>query len=268
MSVKHFFLLSICSFFLLFANNAFANLGVTPTIIYFEDGERFKDVTLINNTEETKTYEMSWKFFEMQSTGTSYKPIESSLTEFDTSKYVFFTPRRITIPANGSQKIRMAYRRPSTLPDGDFHAHLLFAPADDPIQDAAQTGQRRASAGVAMRIGYSIPIIIRNGSFQEAGKIGRINLKRSDNGRLIVDVPITRNPGKHGTLAALEVYHQLDGREKLVGEVVNANIFPEIEQRTIGVALREEVQRGQLKIVLKSIKAGNPVFDEQIFPLQ
>lgn len=243
-------------------------LGITPTLISFSDGERFKDVTLINTSEETKTYEMSWKFFEMQETGTSYKEIEESLTEFDVSEFVFYTPRRITIPAKGSQKIRMAFRRPSEVPPGDYHAHLLFSPADNPEIDEGTTQSQSAAAGVSVRVGYSIPVVIRAGAFEEKGSIGQIAMRRTGTNKLTVDVPVIRNEGNHALIAKLEAYHINGGEEELVGEVVNAHVFTEVDQRIVPVTLKDEIQGGSLKIVLKSVESGNDtIFDEETFPL-
>ncbi len=247
-----------------------ANLGITPTIITFEDGERYKDVTLINTSETTKTFQMSWRFFKMQETGASYQPIEQPLNGFDVSKHVFFTPRRVTIPAKGSQKIRMAFRRPADVPEGDFHAHLLFSPAEEPKIDDGKTQEQSSAAGVSVKVGYSIPIVIRNGKFQESGKIGQIQITRSStSGKLSINVPVSRSQGVHGVIGHLSVFHVTsNNQEKLVGEVSNANVFPEIKQRLIPVALQEEISGGSLKIVLKSgIKNDETIFDEQLFPL-
>ncbi len=264
-----FFVLACVLSLMMFQGAAHANLGITPTIISFADGERYKDITLINTSEETKTFQMSWRFFEMQETGASYEPVEKSLSEFDVSKHVFFTPRRVTIPAKGSQKIRMAFRRPAEVPEGDFHAHLLFSPADNPQIDDEKTQDQSAAAGVSVKVGYSVPVIVRTGDFQEGGKIGQIQIARSEKGALTVNVPISRVEGQHGLVGHLNVYHvPASGAEKLVGEVSNANIFPEVAQRLIPVTLQEEVSGGSLKLVLKSgTKDDETVFDEQTFPL-
>lgn len=255
---------------IIFHSSAQANLAITPTIITFKDGERYKDVTLINTSETTKTFQMSWRFFEMQETGASYQPIKTSLGSFDVSKYVFFTPRRVTIPAKGSQKVRMAFRRPAEMPEGDFHAHLLFSPAEEPTIDDGKTEEKSSAAGVSVKVGYSIPVVIRNGDLAELGKIGQIQITRSPStGKLSVNVPISRQEGAHGVIAHLSIFHVTSGnKDKLVGEVSNANIFPEIKQRLIPVTLQEEVSGGSLKIVLKSgIKNDETIFDEQLFPL-
>lgn len=260
---------AIWGFAVLFAGSAYADLSITPTLIHFEDGDRYKDVTLINTSEETKTYEMSWKFLEMQETGASYKPVEGSVSAFDVSKYVFYTPRRVTIPAKGSQKIRMAFRRPKEVPNGDYSAHLLFSPSENPEINTEKRQAQSAAAGVSVKVGYSIPVIVRAGQFVGAGDIGRINLTRSTRNKLTVNVPVKRPAGDYGVIGAVKVYHlPAGGGEELVGEVVNANVFTEIDQRIIPVALNKEVSGGQLKVVLLSGKKNNDsVFDTETFPL-
>lgn len=251
-----------------FSGFAFANLALTPTIIHFEEGERFKDITLINNTNDTKTYEMSWTFFKMNETGTSYQKIDAPLGDIDVSKYVFFTPRRVTIPGSGSQKVRLAFRRPSEIENGEYYAHLLFSPAELPNSDPNKEADQSAAAGVAVRVGYSVPVIVRIGDFEEKGAIGNLKIKRSPNNKLVLDVPVIRPEGDYGLIGHLQVYHIKNGSEELVGEVVNANVFTEISQRIVPVTLSKEVSGGKLKIVLKSgKKRDETVFDEKILPI-
>ncbi len=265
-------LLFISFFFVLcLPFSAHANLGLIPTIVYFEDGERYKDVVLLNTTEETKTYEMNWVFFEMQEAGASYKTIEGSLTEFDVSKYVFYTPRRVTIPAKGSQKVRLAFRRPSEVPTGDYYAHLSFSPVDNPKIEGEKTQEQSSAAGVAIRVGYSIPVIVRIGEFQEGAEIGQIQITRSSRNKLVLEVPVKRAPGDYGVIGHLMAYHlPANGQEeRLIGEVVNANVFTEIDQRIVPITLTEEISSGHIKVILKSgKKEDDTIFDEETFPIQ
>ena len=270
--MKYFFslfVITLCAVFF-FTKTANATLGITPTLVTFEDGERFEHVTLINNTDETKTYAMSWRFFKMNEEGAPYRPIDESQTEFDVSEAVFFTPRRVTIPPQRAQKIKLALRRPKEIPPGDYHAHLQFSPVTEEggssSEDSA-SGEQRASAGVSINVGYSIPVIVRVGSVDQGIDIGQMTLKRNDKGILIATVPLTRKEGPYGAMAHMYLYSVVDGKEERVGEVSNANIFPEVLKRKIDVPLTKDLKGGQLKIKLVDPQDESVVLDEEVFPL-
>lgn len=261
--------LTLCTI-IFFTQSARADLGITPTLLTFEDGERFEHVTLINNSDEAKTYAMSWRFFKMNEKGSPYTPIEKSQTEFDVSKAVFFTPRRVTIPAQRPQKIKLALRRPKDIPPGDYHAHLQFSPVTEVAASVDESGvseEQRAKTGVAINVGYSIPIIVRVGNVDQGIKIGQVTLKRNDQGALVATVPLTRKAGPYGAMAHMFVYHVQSGDEEMVGEVSNANIFPEVNRREIDVRLTKDVKGGQLKVKLVQPHDKSQILDEEIFPL-
>ena len=248
-----------------------ADLMITPTRVLFQDRDRFKEVTLVNNGEKPQVYEISWVFFQMQEEGTPYKSVASSVTDFDLSKYMVFTPRRITLAPGASQKIRLALRRPEKVPEGDFRAHLKFAVVPDPVDDSKHVGGKPAAV-VKINVGYTIPVIFRSGRPDVTADIGQIDIERdAKTGRLKVRVPITRDGGPYSILGDLFLYHEGPNGEEQVGRVSNANLFPEIGRRVFDVPLVKEIAGGSLRVVLKrdiTEKDGGGVYAEKTFPLQ
>lgn len=255
---------------------AMANITITPTRVVFEGRDRFADVFLVNTGSAQKTYEMSWEFYEMQEEGTAYKSVESSVTDFDLSKHVVFTPRRVTLAPGAKQRVRLALRRPpGDIPDGDYRAHLTFGgvktpppPGDD---QENESGQQRASASVSINVGYSIPVIFRAGEPNEGATIQSLQLKKNRNGGLTAVIDVHRAEGPYSVMGHLFIYHvTTDGREDFVGEIGNAHIFPEVNRRVFEFPLQKEgIRDGAIKIVLKHYeKERNYVYDEKIFPVQ
>tara|TARA_B100001989_G_scaffold237413_1_gene200045 strand:+ start:355 stop:1161 length:807 start_codon:yes stop_codon:yes gene_type:complete len=245
-----------------------ADLLITPTRVFFGERDRFAEVTLVNTGDEPKSYEMSWRFFRMKETGPAYTSVPEAITEFDLSKHIIFTPRRVTLKPNAKQKIKLALRRPEVIPPGDYHVHLGFASLPDPVEaEGDQTGRPRAM--VTINVGYTIPVILRSGQEDVTAKIGRIDIQRNPaNGRLKVMTPVYREGGPYSVLGHLFAYHVKDGKEEIIGEVSNAHIFPEVNKRVFEIALRKEIQGGAIKIVMMHYDLENQrIYAEETFPL-
>lgn len=271
----------LCGLFsiFLFSGEARADLTITPTRVVFQDRDRFATVTLVNTGKEVRSYEMKWLFFRMQESGSPYAPSEKSVTEFDLSKYIVFQPRRVTLAPGASQKVRLALRRPEVIPPGDYHIHLQFIGVkeqEDPKPLEKQSDRPKAAAQVEINVGYSIPVILRSGQEAVSVDIGQISMVRNqEDKRLKVFVPVSRKAQEpYGVVGYMYLYHvSPSGRQDLVGEISNANIFPEVNQREFEITLLKEVSGGSLRIVLERNADGRrtatqtDVYAEKTFPL-
>lgn len=266
--VKSLFLFA---FFILMPSYALADITITPTRIVFEDRDRFQEVTLVNSGNETKTYDIGWQFYRMiQDREPPYETVEGSITEFDLSQYIVYTPRRVTLSPGGSQKIRMALRRPADVQPGEYRAHMTFKalPDDEPI--VASDGNKQIQrAAVKVNVSYSIPVIFRAGEPNVQAAIESVTFQRNKvNGMLEALVKITRAGGPYGILGHLYIY---DPKGEVIGEIGNAHIFPEIQSRTFKVPLinEENLSGGSIKIELAHYsKSSSKVYAERSFPVQ
>jgi len=269
--------LKICAAFLLMAvcsavslvkiSPAYADMTITPTRVVFEDRDRFSEVTLINTSDKKKSYEVGWRFFKMVEDRMAYEEVEGSLTEFDVSKYIVFTPRRVTLAPGGKQKIRLALRRPAEVPAGEYRAHLEFRGLPD-VEPPKEMEPGKASAMVKINVGYSIPVVFRAGEPDDGAVIENVSFKRNEqNGRLHALVKIVRT-GAYGALGHLYIYNDKD---EVIGEIGNAHIFPEVGTRIFDVPLIDENLSGSnIRVALKHYDqiSGSRVYDEKTIPIQ
>ena len=58
---------------------------------------------------------------------------------------ILYAPRRVTLPPNQPQAIRISARAPEGLADGEYRVHLLFRAVPPPRPVAAPQKGRRAS---------------------------------------------------------------------------------------------------------------------------
>jgi P pilus assembly chaperone PapD len=255
---------------------ACASLMILPTNIVFEGRERYADVTLINNGLDTKNYLLEWTYHKMLPETGAYELLENlEEGEFDLSKYVVLSPKRVRLEPNAKQKIRIALRRPNDIAPGDYHVHLRFTavPDEQEVESAVDNSDGpKAEASVKFVVSYSIPVILRVGESDAKAKLGQLSLERNQNsGLLDVLVPVERlSENPYSILGYLLVYHIAeDGNEELVGELSNANIFPEIDSRTFRAFLTKEITGGSLRVVLNEREKDNAnMYVERIYPLQ
>lgn len=274
---RYFYILGLCVAFigasLSHVKSAAADLLITPYRVVFEDGQRFQEVNIVNSGNNVNTYEISWKHLTMsEAGGYDRSDVEPVIDGFDVAKHVVYSPRRITLTPGAKQKIRLAFRRPEDVPNGDFHSHLKFnaVPTEDNGPDLQVAGDRSTEVGVSVNISYSIPVVVRIGALQSNATIDALNLSRSPkSGALVADVTVGTS-GVYGVLGRLFVYHSdANGNgQKLIGEVSNANLFTEISKRTFSIGLNEDVSAGQLRVVLMGYGDDDSVLAEKTFPLQ
>jgi len=256
---------------------ASANLTITPTLVVIEGRQRFADVNLVNTSNKVRTYEISWEFKKMVQGAGNYTNVNVSTTDFDLTKNLVFTPKRVTLEPNQMQKVRLALRYTGEPPSpGDYRAHLKFQNVGETITEEerqairATTEPGRNVVGVGVRVGFSIPVVLRIGEPSDQISIGsvvtRINEQTS---KLEAIVPILKTKSAYGTQGILQLYHQGPEGEKMVGEIRNANIFAEIDQRIFEVVLTtNDLSTGSLRIVYKDANLKEKqVYAEKIIPI-
>lgn len=236
-----------------------AGLSIVPTLVVIEGRERFADVNLINTSKEAKTYEVRWRFFEMEEGTGSYLDREKSLTEFSLADHVVFTPRRVRLEPNKLQKIRLGLRLSGEPPaPGDYRAHLEFKEINPaaPVNQTSNDGGEKATVGVKINFGFSIPVVYRVGESNVKAQIGDVKSAYNDKTKnLELIVPVSKASGdNYGLLGHLLVYQG----DKLIGEQKNANIFSEAKSRTFNVMLNvDRLEKGSVRVVYMEAEKGD-----------
>lgn len=268
------------------AKPAQAIISIVPTLVVIEGRDRFAEMTLINTGDKTITYDIEWRFYRMNEGKVpgdgqaTYIDADSSLTEFDLTQNIVYTPRRVTLPPKEAQKVRLSLRLAGEPPPpGDYRGHLSFRQVKDPgnagpPQVAPETpdGRRGFNTRVGVGVSISVPVIYRVGESDASASIGDIELNYNQStSRIEARVPVSRSESAYGTLGSIKVYYKPPGgAETLVGEVRNANIFPEINHRLFTAALKtENLAGGSLRVSYQYFdeKKKRPHYDEKIFPV-
>ncbi len=260
----------LISAFITFVPSADASLTITPTLVVIQGRDRFGDVSLVNPDKEAMTYDIGWSYTKMEEETGLYKNQDVSTTEFDLPKHLVISPRRVTLPPNSVQRIRLGLRLNGEPPaPGDYRGHLVMqgvtkAPVPEVETKKDATQPSKTTVGVSINVGFSIPVVYRVGESTDKIDIGTVTTSVK-NGRIQLAIPVTKTKSTFGAMGALMVYYN----DEMIGQVKNANIFPEISSRTFNVGLsKDKLSGGSLKIIYESFdKKKKEILAEKTVPV-
>ena len=230
------------------------NLLVAPIRVVFEDGKQREDLNLSNIGQDTAVYLISFLQYEMKEDG-RFLDVTDSATQptprADNFLRVF--PRRVTLPPGESQIVRLQYRKPQNLADGEYRSHLYFRADKNSAPLGMEEGRdtTRLSVSITPIFGISIPIIVRNGRLSLNVSLSDLTVSQVNDTIYSLNVAINRsgNQSAYGTLEA--TYESPQGDKVLLGLANGVGVYTELNRRIYNLPLR--VPRGL------NLKAGKLV---------
>jgi P pilus assembly chaperone PapD len=218
---------------------AAGDLLVAPTRVVL-DGRRGTEVILNNIGTEEATYRISLELRRMNAQGRLEDVVITDANDFEKNMLgmVRFAPKRVTLPPNQPQSIRIGIQPTDQLPDGEYRAHMLFRaiPKVQPVTTA-----KASETGVQIQIipvyGVTIPIIVRKGKLEAVAAIANPRLGK-DNKSPTLEFDLSRK----GTRSVFgEVRVSKPGVTEPVFEARGIAIYTEINQRVVSIPINQDV---------------------------
>lgn len=225
---------------------AAGDLLVAPTRVIL-DGSRGTEVVLNNIGAEPATYRISLEIKRMTAAGGLDEIAEenASAAERVALGMIAFSPRRVTLPPNQPQVIRVGVRVPEGTPPGEYRAHMLFRAVPDAAAapDAAKPAGEGVSIALTPIYGITIPVIVRVGDLGAEAVIGEawvgegadgpafnFDLARTGNRSVYGDIEVTRPGAPEPLLVArgIAVYPEIGTRQ------VSLRVPPELAAKLKG----------------------------------
>lgn len=185
-----------------FANIYSANaskLMITPTRIEFKGSERTSEVRLINRSDETTTYRISFQNLMMEESG-SYKEIKPEDVKGDENfahKLIRFSPRRFTLKPGEVQLVRFMVRKPKDLKIGEYRSHALFSEEASPDFGNNIENQNKKSDNISVVLkplfGISIPVIVTHGDVNAKVQITKAQIESDKRGKQLISMKLERS---------------------------------------------------------------------------
>lgn len=228
---------------------AAGDLLVAPTRVIL-DGRRGTEVILNNIGAEEATYRISLELYRMNAEGRldAVTPENANDKEKAALEIIRFAPRRVTLPPNQPQSIRIGVQGMENLPDGEYRAHMLFRAI--PKADAV-TEETDAGNGVKISLipiyGVTIPIIVRKGELKATAALANLHMGHDNEGPT-VDFNLSRSGDKS---VFGEIHITKTGVAEPIAIVKGLAIYPERDGREVSIPLTAEQaaqMHGDIKI--------------------
>ncbi len=215
---------------------AAGGLVVTPQLVELDSTQRSRVLTLANRGTETETYRVSIVNYRMDGQGNLHRTETPAEGEGFAGALFRYAPRQITLEPGKPQTVRILYRRPANLQEGEYRSHLLFQQVPSAEATAAQV---QSGSGLSLQIrtvfGITVPVIVRHGRLSAEGRLTDLTPTRTGDGKPGVAVRIARDGKKslRGDLVALI------GEEE-VGRLNNVAVYLSTPHRDIVMPLDPE----------------------------
>jgi P pilus assembly chaperone PapD len=272
------YLLAILSALVLFTNKSTAqgNLLITPRRVVFEGNKQSQELTLANTGADTARYTVSFVQYRMTEDGSFIQIDQPNEGQFFADKYLRFFPRSVTLPPNGSQVIRMQYRKMPEMQNVEYRSHVYFraVPTEKLLGDE-QASTDTTSIGIKLVpiFGISIPVIIRNGDLQAKVDLTSINLDLKSDTVPNLALTFERSGDKsvYGDLSVSWVLAQAEPVE--VGAVRGIAVYTPNSIRNFKMQLRKvpgvDYSKGKLMIRFQAPNDGKAeIYAEKEFLLK
>ncbi len=218
--------------------HAVGDLLVAPTRLVL-DGKRGAEVILNNIGAEPATYRITLELRRMTNSG----QLDDVLPEAGNDKekaalgMISFAPRRVTLPPNQPQSIRIGLRGIETLPDGEYRAHMLFRaiPVTPAVTDAQNTGGE-VKIQIIPIYGVTIPVIVRKGKLTATAALANARLVREKDGSILqFDLSRSGDRSVYGDVRVTKA-----GISEPLVIAKGIAIYPELKQRIVTLPLTNE----------------------------
>jgi P pilus assembly chaperone PapD len=228
--------------FIVFASKIFAqgDLLINPIRVVFEGQKQNADLNLTNIGKDTAVYMVSFLSYKMLEDG-SFLQLDKPDTTFSADKYLRLFPRKVVLPPNESQTIRLQLRKPSSLKQAEYRSHIYFRAEKQTTPRGMKdlkVDSTRMAVSITPVFGISIPVIVRNGALSNQLSLSDLSLQQVNDSISRLNLTINRS-GTKSAYGNLKVEFQpVKGQKSDIGFVNGIGIYPEISKRFFALMIK------------------------------
>ncbi len=223
-----------------------ADLLVAPTRVIINGGGSTQ-VVLSNIGAKPATYRISLELRRMTAEGELVDVAEADTTPAERAALamVRYAPRRITLPPDQPQSVRISARPGPELTEGEYRIHMKFAGVPNPLTPE-EAAKQQTGTGLSVKLtpiyGITIPVIIRKGQLDAQITIANPQVVATKEGSFL-DLDMNRS-GARSVFG--EIIVRPIGSKDPLFQVRGIAIYTELAQRNLHWPLSPE-QAAKLK---------------------
>jgi len=259
---------------LLWLQSASANMLISPLRVLFDDNNRSASITLRNTGDGPRTYRLGWVQREMSERGGYKRAADVARIPPAADPMIRFSPRQVTVGAGQNQTVRLSYRPPADLENGEYRSHLKLEVLPDLSEPINKIDLGTTAEGITMELdmqmSFTLPVLIRKGVTPPEVSISSIEvLPASQQDPLRLEVTIERK-GESSSFGNVMVEYQLDQNSpvQLIGKQGDLAIFTEVDRRIVTIPLgTQQIPAGAwVRVAYEGAQEyAGQVWDERVF---
>jgi len=236
-----------------------ASLLISPTRVTLNDRERSTSLILINTSQETRTYRLSWQEKSTLENGGYHNLSDEEAKSFPTaSGMIRLSPKQVTLNPDERQTIRIAVRRPKGLADGEYRSHLLLQALPPKIPESDNVSGISIKLNVVMS--YSLPVIVRQGEIEASVTLNSLTLAKQKKFPRATITALLNHAGRNSVTGNMVAYWKPSqgAPEQVVARVNGYTIYPELTQHKIKLTWPDYTpSQGSLRLAFEGVKEFN-----------
>lgn len=207
------------------------NVVISPLRIVMDDKNKSSSVKIVNPGDSKTSYRISLTSMDADDLGRVKETDEKNIA----LNIIKFSPKRVTLPPKGIQTIRLIARPNSSLPAGEYRAHLKISPLPPTQKEVTKKNTDSLKINLNLLINTTIPIIFRNKDTFCSIKILDTKLK---DGKVFVTMD------RQGNRSALFNINILDVNNNIIASRNRVGFYTPNQKLTMQVKTDEKVKKG------------------------
>ncbi len=256
-----------------------ADMLVSPLRVHLDKDHQTASVILRNPSDGSRTYRLEWIEQRMSEDGvySQYKEGETVL-HAPASSYLRLSPRQITVPPRGNQRVRIHYRPGADMAPGEYRSHLLFrvvGKLSEPHSVSKIDGGDGMTLMLNMQLSVAIPVVVRHQTDEPPQvKISEVTpLPSTAPGQTARLAVVLQRSGLGGSFGRVVVDMQTSPEAPVerIGLSDNVSVFAEIDRRRLVLNLRDQnIPAGAwLRVAYEGLdEFKGLLWDEQVFQIR
>lgn len=227
----------------------YADLMISPTRVFLNDGARTFEVNLINTGKQARSYRVEWKQMAALQQGGYRELTEKEKSQYSSlERFVRISPKQVSLAPGGRQTVKLLVRKPGGLQSGEYRSHLSFIAL--PSNQDNTTKNAGSSISLNVLMSYTMPVIYRVGSVvvnPEITDISLVHKKQTGITNIKVDLYHDDLFSTHGRFIAY--WTPINGQTRQVGLLNGYNFYPEIKSATTQFPWQDfKLEPGKLEV--------------------
>lgn len=164
---------------------------VSPGTIVFDGRTRGAELLVANTGTRTSTYRLDATYFTMREDG-RLTEVKGKHPSDSAAGMLRYSPRQFQLAPGKSQIVRIAARKPASLPPGEYRVHLRVTNLGEVSETPTLSRSDGSFAQINLRVTRAVRVLVRHGVGPGKVNVHNLAAQRTRNGQVQVSFDLQR----------------------------------------------------------------------------